>query len=302
MIPIVYPSLTLRRSFWLFDLSVAAICAAFAAHVAVGYLFPEQPAIRPREMTAQTPPKIKIRQVPKDRIEKIGKNHIFGAASTKSQKVKPPEPPKPVDRNEIVESTLNLKLNGITWDPAPDRCSAVIENTKLRKTDVFGIGDEVASGVLIDKIWPKRVWLNEHGKKTYLEWQPKEKDKNAQSAKISSAATRPAVAALPRVVNLDRAEMRSRIDDLVALRDSVKIQPFEENGRVTGLQVSNLGDNPMAAEIGIKDGDVVQSINSVRITSMDKAMEQLTRLSNAPMVRVGIMRNGKRTFLTYRIK
>jgi general secretion pathway protein C len=291
----------LRRSFWAVDLSVAVFCAVIVGHVTVGFLFPDDTKIKAAAAGTQSAPAIRVRQIDQSQIDRLGKNHIFGDASIKSQAVKAPEPPSPIPASEVVVSSLKLEVRGIVWDRNPDLSTCTIWDAKLRKSDVYRVGEEVTTGVTVVEIWPNRIVLNEHGKTTYLEWEIEEEGAGDKGP-VSRAATPPAPAPLPRVVEISRAEMGDKIEELMALRDTVQVTPYMEGGRSVGLQVNNLGDNPLAAQIGIEDGDVVQSINSVRIDDMDSAMQQLTKFANQPMVRVGIMRDGQRTFLTYRIK
>lgn len=302
MISFIYPGLTLRRSFWLVDLSVAVVCAMLVAHVVMRFYFPQPPEIDSGTVATAETPKLVAHQIPKGEIDRIGKNPVFGSASTMSTPVKEPPPPKPEPIDPFAESSLKLDVKGIVWDEDPMRSSCVIVNSRKRETETYSNTDEVTTGVFVAEIWPTRVILDEHGKRTYLEWEPEDNENGGTKPVRAAAPSKPRPSPLPRVMELSRAEMSDRADDIMALRDSVEVQPYKQNGRVVGLQVGNLGDNPMAADIGIEDGDVVQSINSVRINDMDTAVEQLTKLSNAPMIRVGIMRNGQRTFLTYRIR
>ncbi len=308
MIPLTYPRLALRRSYWTTNLCVAIVCAAIMGRVLVGFLYPEHVVdpTRGAETSIDTgvilPPPEEVRE-----IRHLNDNRIFGPNSDESVKgaVQEAAPPPPPPTGELKESKEKLTLKGIVYDPNPLRSSAIVLNTKLRKAGVYKVGDEITTEVYVDEIWPFRVILDERGKKTYLEWLPDETKKKTQVA-LASTSSKPAStqtpAPLPKTVAVSRDEMAERLDELMALKETVNIEPYEENGRVVGLRVSNLGDSALAREMGIQDGDVVQSINGVRVTDRVKALEAMNKAASSSLVRVGMLRNGQRTFMTYRMK
>jgi len=304
---VIYPSLALRRSFWVLDLSVAVVCALFMGRVVASYIYPapavdsdtNNPSAEARQILFPHPAPVET--------EHLAKSGIFGAGSFKSQVVEPapPPPPPPPPSDGVTESELNLELKGTVYDPNPSLRRAIIENKKLRTGDlVYSVGDEVSPEVVVSEIWWRRVILDERGKRTYLEWNPEEEEE--QPTRVAAAPPRPATvperAVVPRTIELSREDMLGRGEELLALRDSVNVIPYEEHGRVVGLQVNNLGDSAIAKEMGIEEGDVIQTINGVRLTDTAKAFEALEKFSNASMIRIGLTRGGRRTFVTYRLK
>lgn len=75
----------------------------------------------------------------------------------------------------------------------------------------------------------------------------------------------------------------------------------DETGKVAGITAKNIGDIPLAAKLGLKDGDILQSVNGILIDSEQKIMEVVNKFSNANVFRLGILREGKPTVLTLRI-
>jgi len=305
MIPLPYPRLALRRSFWTMDLCAAIVCAVFMGRVLVSFLYPTPPAsgdttviLSPDSTPALPPPE------PVPEIKNLKDRGIFTKSfeSTKGTPKDEVPPPPPVD--EPQESSLSLTLEGIVYcDSEPLLSSAIISNTKLRKSGVYWVGAEVTPEVYVDEIWPLRVMLDERGKKTYLEMLSEDDEKKTRVAAVSpKPASMSAPAPVPKSIEVSREEMTERLDEFLALQESASIEPYEENGRVVGLRVSNIGDSALAREMGVQDGDVVQSINNVRVTDRAKALEAMNKAANSSMVRVGMLRNGQRTFMTYRMK
>jgi len=303
IISVIYPSLTLRRAFWVFDLGVAVVCALYMGQVLISFLLPA-PAV---ELVANNPSadtQILLPPPPPVQTEHLAKSGIFGEKSFAQHQVKPEPPPPPPPSDVLTESELNLKLIATVCDPDPSRSSAIIENIKLRMGQVvYNVGAEISPEVFLKEIRWRRVILDERGKRTYLEWEPEKEERPTRPASAPPRpASKPQPAPVPRTIEISREEILSRGEELLALRDSVSIEPYEENGRVVGLQVSNLGDNPLAKEMGLQDGDVIQTINGVRVSDVTSASDALEKFSSASMIRIALTRGGRRTFVTYKMR
>ncbi len=307
MFSFIYPRLTIRRSFWTLDLCIAILCALFMGRVLVGFFYPESQSrsvessprddVVPVLLPPVTPPELK-------NLDKVG---IFGEDSFTQENVVPEEPPPPEPTNELKESEdKNLMVLGIVYRGLePAMSQAIIQNRKLRKPGVYRVGDEIVPEVRVVEIWPLRVILDERGERTYLDYNPEEDTSAVQLASAAAARTPPSraqPAAVPRSIEVSRDEMAERVDELLELRETATVEPYEENGRPVGLQVSNLGDSELAKEIGIQDGDVIETINGVRITDETSALDALSKFTDSSMIRVGMRRGGRRMYMTYRIR
>jgi len=306
MIPLTYPRLALRRSFWTMDLCVAIVCAVFMGQILVSFLYPTPPASGagpdiPSSDSTQALPLPE--SVPE--MKNLKDRGIFTKSFESTEGMPKDEPPPPPPVGKLQESGLSLVLQGIVYCNAePLLSSAIVFNTRLRKRGVYWVGDEITPEVYVDEIWERRVMLDERGKKTYLDWLPEDDKETTRVAALPPPrpASRHVPAPVPHNIEVSRQKMTERLDELLALQESVSIEPYEANGRAAGLRVSNLGDSEIAREMGVEDGDVVQSINNVRVTDRANALEAMNKALNSSMIRVGILRNGQRRFMTYRMK
>lgn len=72
----------------------------------------------------------------------------------------------------------------------------------------------------------------------------------------------------------------------------------DANGKIVGITAQNISSNPMAAVLGLRDGDVVQSVNGERIDSEAAIMGLVNKLKGARSVQVTILRNGQPQTIT----
>ncbi len=65
------------------------------------------------------------------------------------------------------------------------------------------------------------------------------------------------------------------------------------NGKVLGITADNISRIPYANVIGIRDGDIIQSVNGVAIDSLSKPFELVNRFKNRKQFNIRILRNGQ---------
>jgi hypothetical protein len=76
----------------------------------------------------------------------------------------------------------------------------------------------------------------------------------------------------------------------------------DENGNVTGITSDNFASFLFAREIGLQNGDVINTINGVQIDSDQKLMEIFQKFAQASTFRLGITRNGEPVVLTFQLQ
>jgi general secretion pathway protein C len=74
--------------------------------------------------------------------------------------------------------------------------------------------------------------------------------------------------------------------------DLVKINPKTADGRFVGYELQPGRDAALLSRMGLAPGDVVTSVNGVRLDSPAKALSLLRGLSSADEVRLEIERGG----------
>jgi hypothetical protein len=80
------------------------------------------------------------------------------------------------------------------------------------------------------------------------------------------------------------------------------VTPVYKDGRVQGVQVKNVEQDEYARTLGLKEGDVLLTINGVKIRSLDELSAVMDKFQNARTMRIEVLRNGIPTTLTTRIQ
>lgn len=108
------------------------------------------------------------------------------------------------------------------------------------------------------------------------------------------AASSPVVAATPTpAVKPTRAKVNELIADPRPLMNDVRMLPAIVNGRWAGLKAAWVKDGSWPAQLGLKTGDVLRSVNGVSLDGLENAMSVLSTLSTAKEVAVVIDRSGQ---------
>jgi len=82
---------------------------------------------------------------------------------------------------------------------------------------------------------------------------------------------------------------------------SIKVEPHYEAQKVVGMQVNGIPENSVITTTGIKNQDIVKSVNNQRIDSYQKALQVFSKVKNQPEIKVSLLRDGQPLNLFYRI-
>jgi type II secretory pathway component PulC len=236
---------------------------------------------------------------------------LFGEAGKFKRGEKPAEAALPPPADSAQETALPLKLFGTTLSSGDRQLSAAIIEVRegAAKTRTFYPGDEVIDNVVLKEVRRQEVILDNRRANTTeslrISWA-------SSSSGPALAPTRPnvrqaaAAAASGRVnlVSLDRNEITKKLEEEYARVSStlnVKVVN-DESGRPKGITTDNIENFETARELGLKNGDVLVSLNNEPVDSKERAIEVLKKYRNASLFRVGLLRDGQMQYLTYRVK
>lgn len=82
-------------------------------------------------------------------------------------------------------------------------------------------------------------------------------------------------------------------DDFAALGTDARVVPNFEGGKARGFMIYSIPPDSFFASCGLKDRDVIQTINGFDLSSPDKALDAYAKLSNARTFDVALLREGK---------
>lgn len=96
------------------------------------------------------------------------------------------------------------------------------------------------------------------------------------------------------------AEVRRQAGSPHELFKDVRLTPYEEDGDAVGMRVTGLENVGLARIAGIEDGDVIQSINGMRLRTHQEAYQVFRSVRQQTDFKVVLLRNGQRK--TYNFK
>lgn len=101
---------------------------------------------------------------------------------------------------------------------------------------------------------------------------------------------------------ISRDLINSKLSDLAALTTEAKAIPNMKNGEFNGFKLYAIRSTSVFAQIGLKNGDIIQSVNGERVDSLEKAMQLLDTFKSASNVQLGLQRRGAQTTMDYSIR
>ncbi len=196
---------------------------------------------------------------------------------------------KPADlKPELEKTRLRLSLWGTVAGNDESDCWAVIEDQAKRSQMLYRVGEQV-QGATIKAIYRNRVILTLNGKDQVLEAGTGKKQKPQGTLSNALAAKAGAAKALePRPVIIP-VEIKAP-GDLVR---TMKTRPYLKNGKPAGLLVYGVRPNSDVMALGLKNGDIIQTINGMDITSPGDLDMVAAGLDISPDISISLLRRGQ---------
>ncbi len=215
--------------------------------------------------------------------------------------------------------TGKLRLVGSVVSPvAPDWSFAAIAGSSDGKTMLYREGSEVDGSRVVAVHSSSVVMSGSTGVCQLLMFEEEE-----TAAARAPVARKPAAAkaADARSAGLSAEELtdgiekisdtkyniqRGLVDKVLAnqgsLMKSARVIPHEENGRVVGVKLYGIRRNSLLGRLGVRNGDMLRTINGFDMTSPDTALEAYSRLRSADKLTLAVKRQNKEITIDYNIE
>ncbi len=202
-----------------------------------------------------------------------------------------------INLEDMEETKLQLKLWGtVTGDT--QQSYAVIEDIQKREQNLYRVGDNIQQATL-KAILRAKVVLTVNGQDEVLAMEeltqgPASRAVPSRIGRQVSAVRGPTRA---QRVSLRRNMIDEAIQDVSKLMTEIKIQPHEE-----GLALSAIKPNSIFRRMGLRNGDVLKSVDGQQIRSVDDALKLYESLKSADNVTVELQRRGADRTINYNIR
>jgi len=308
----------LKKYFWVINLVVLGICAAFAGRAASHFLeaayLTDDPTTFHRRGPYSAPTVMK--QHGKDPDELV-KRDIFCSGCVPPPVVATETAAPPAEElNRPKKTSLQLELVSTMVCPTDDNWSvAIIKDLAGKEKDsaMFNKGKEIfTTKATVEKVFPKRVYFRNNGQLEYLE---------IEGAAPPATPAQPAVAAntpppvdqnmgdIDKGVNcsgnnctVDRSLVEKLLQNTTMLATSARFVPSIKDGKPNGFKLYAIRPNSIFGKIGLQNGDTIKGINGNDMTTPDAALALYSKLRSASHLSVSIERRGEAQTMDYTIK
>lgn len=240
-------------------------------------------------------------QQPYSAYQPILQRDLFKTAGRKSTPVQNSS----VNLEDMEATKLKLKLWGTVSGDA-EKSYAVIENTQDRQQNLYRVGDSIQNAT-VKMILRSKVVLSVDGRDEVLAME-EIKQSGQRTPSRASSSVRSIISPTPGGIRTQRISLRrnmidNAIQDVSKLMTEIKITPHtNEQGQSDGLALSNIKPNSIFRRMGLRNGDVLKSVDGQSIQSVDDALKLYENLKSADNVAVTINRRGQERTIDYNIR
>ncbi len=296
-----------KRYFWLAHVLLVTVAAVLASDIVTSYLSAQLAMpVASKPVQTRTAPGRQTR-VAFEEYQIIPRRNVFNA--------NPPQPgkkPEPDVQTPIVTkiTDLQLKLVGIVAGATPQRYAIIEDLSNRGLQTVYQIGDAIQRTLVVE-IRPNCVVLDKGGQYESLCF---EHETNGTKVVKTPRRQAPPTSASQDtddegIVRVDAGTWRvsrelilEQFSNLGGLSDQARVVPYVVQGQTQGFRLTRLKSGSLLQRIGVQNGDVIQKVNGLDITSPNEALQAFQQLQNESTVRLEILRRRRATTLTYEIR
>ena len=192
---------------------------------------------------------------------------------------------------------------------------AIILDERSRKQDLYTEGDQIGPAQLIKIYRHKVILLHDGNEEMLLAFDQLDASLDASLAVTDPSSSSKAAGSskLPTRVGkkigknhwaINRDEVQDVITNSSQLLTQVRIIPHFAQGKMDqpdGFQVANIKPRSFFDMMGLRNGDVIKSVNREPIDNPEKAFEAYQKFKQESQIEVVVLRNNRETTLKYDI-
>jgi len=207
----------------------------------------------------------------------------------------------------LEKTTLSVRLRGTAVRDQGDSF-AVIENRATRKEDLYRVGDMILGEAKLIQILEDRVVLLREGKKETLELLAEPQPAKERPRAVASTQRPPST--IGRGVrrlgsnrwSISREEVELAKANMSQLMTQVRIVPNFSEGKPDGFKLLSIKRGSIFDRLGLRNGDVIRSINGVPLDNPQKVFEVYGELESGQSIAVDILRGKREQTFNYELR
>ena len=198
------------------------------------------------------------------------------------------------------EEELGIALLG-TVAGSPEISRAIIKDLETNELSLYKIGDTVATAH-IESIEKDVVVLLHQGQRKILKLGTRESKRqdidSAQGALSRNAAQ--GVETNPPAKS--QSTVGDKLRDIEIMLTKAVIEPYTIDDQVEGLRITGLENIRGAEEIGLKNGDIIRTVNGHRLTSKQKAYQIFKKARSQEAMNIELLRDNETKTLSFSLR
>lgn len=216
--------------------------------------------------------------------------HLFGHAQSQNQGA-----PRPI---EAPETNLNFILRGVVFSADQAVAHAII--AAGGNESQYMVGAKLPGNVELKEIHGDRVVLLHNGRYETLRL-PREEGLAGTSTPLRQQAPVPAPTSPSTSPNLQ--EIREELlQNPQSFMDIMQVSPVNQDGAFMGFRVAPGRKRMLLQQLGLQEGDIITSVNGIKLDDPAKGLEVLTNLRTADSVGITVLRQGNEESLTLQVR
>ncbi|HOW42799.1 MAG TPA: type II secretion system protein N [Candidatus Omnitrophota bacterium] len=216
---------------------------------------------------------------------------VAQAAITPSASV-PAEPKLAKARVDV--SSMHLELIGTALGNTKDPI-AIIKDLDSNRQTMYKTGHQIKDGTVV-RIAKGEVELDVDGARMVL----RTVDRRAVLAR--AVYNESIVARENNTFDVNKQNLISDVSSIMGTLSRIKVKPCYDAKKVIGLKVEGVGQDSIVALAGIRDKDVVTSVNMQKIDSYQKALQVFNKVKNQKEIKVCLLRDGEFKEFSYSMR
>ena len=194
-------------------------------------------------------------------------------------------------------SSLTLKGTLFTRSPNP---LAVIEDTRNGQIIMYELGDDI-NGLKIAYIRRGEVILSSEDAEYKLSF-PEGGISQDAAASMNRDDKWYHITRQGDTITTDKETVLGAISRVRDIIRNVTIRPYSADGKRCGIAVTALNEKGILKELGVKEGDVIMTVNGLTLNSPYQIFNAYRKLKDKDELIVDILRRNRPLMLTYRVE
>jgi len=303
----------MKHPFWIINLGLLSLVLAALAFIYLSTSkIPKREDIEPSQVSPRKELKVAIN------IKKIYEDDLFGTYVKELPPIKKfestlPFPEPPAQQKIIIPAIiepeflepLQVTLKGIIVVSANDsKNRAMVQDNKTMQEGTYKVGDLIQDAQLIRIFKNKIIFLRLNGQQEVL-YLREQDAKNDPAYSVSHEWDTVVKKIKDNEYFINPKTFVEQVKTLTECIDLLNATTAYQQGNSLGLRIGNLTKSPLGQLMGLQNGDIILSINSIPAQTTQERLaiyKNIISLTNGNTVSVQLIRKNKEMNIVYILK